>query len=57
VAGTGDHNVDEVLAKRQSYSRLLQDKLAAARNRMKVQVDKHRTDREFQVGELVLLNI
>lgn len=57
VAGTGEHSVDEMLAERQSYSRLLQDKLAAARNRMKLQADKHRTDREFQVGESVLLKL
>jgi hypothetical protein len=47
VAGTGEHSVDEMLAERQSYSRLLQDKLAATRNRMKLQADKHQTDREF----------
>jgi hypothetical protein len=57
VAGTGEHSVDEMLAERQSYSRLLQDKLAAVRNRMKLQADKHRTDREFQVGESVLLKL
>ena len=36
---------------------MLKEKLAAAQNRMKLQADKHRSDREFQIGDSVLVKL
>ena len=36
---------------------MLKDQLAIAQNRMKLQADRHRVDRVFQVGEQVLLKL
>ena len=36
---------------------MLQEQLTAAQNRMKLQADKHRVEREFQIGEQVLLKL
>jgi hypothetical protein len=36
---------------------MLKAKLAAAQNRTKIEADKHRLDREFQVGDRVLLKL
>jgi hypothetical protein len=57
VAKEGDQLVDEWLAERQAYTALLKQKLASAQNRMKIQADKKRTDREFQVGEFVFVKL
>jgi hypothetical protein len=57
VAKEGDQLVDEWLAERQDYTALLKQKSASAQNRMKIQTDKKRTDREFQVGEFVLVKL
>lgn len=57
VAKEGDQLVDEWLAERQAYAALLKQKLASAQNRMKIQADKKWTDREFQVGEFVLVKL
>jgi hypothetical protein len=42
---------------RNTYSEFLMQRLAPAHNRMKVQADKHRTERVFQVGEMILLKL
>jgi hypothetical protein len=52
-----DKSVAELLMDRKAHSDLLKAKLAAAHNRMKIQTCKHRTDREFQVGEMVLVKL
>lgn len=49
--------VKDVLAQRQMHTELLKQQLAATQNRIKHQADKNRTDREFQVGEQVLLKL
>lgn len=42
---------------RQAYSDLLKQKLASAQNKMKLHAGKHRTKREFQVGDFVLVKL
>jgi hypothetical protein len=51
-----DH-VDRVLHDRAQISRLLKDNLTAAQSRMKQQADKHRSEREFVVGDWVFLRL
>jgi hypothetical protein len=36
---------------------MLREQLAAAQNRMKLRADRLRTDRQFQVGDMVLLKL
>jgi hypothetical protein len=45
------------MEERQRHTALIKQHLAAAQNMIKIQVDKHQTDREFQVGEHVLLKL
>jgi hypothetical protein len=45
------------LAERQQLSKMLKDQLARAQNKMKLQTDLHRSPRQFQVGEQVLLKL
>jgi hypothetical protein len=45
------------MEERQRHTALIKQHLAAAQNMIKIQVDKHQTDREFQVGEQVLLKL
>lgn len=47
----------DMLQEREAHLILLKGHLAAAQNRMKLQADRHRTDRQFQVGEQVLLKL
>ncbi|CAL2248377.1 unnamed protein product [Prunus armeniaca] len=49
--------VDRSLVARDRVLSLLRANLLAAQTRMKVQADKHRTEREFQVGDLVYLRL
>lgn len=42
------------LQDREAHLAMLKQHLAAAQNRMKLQADRHRTDRVFQVGDKVL---
>lgn len=49
--------VSEFLETRLRHMEMLKVQLAKAQNRMKQQADKLRTDRKFQVGELVLLKL
>lgn len=57
VPSDTENSVAEIFAVRKTHTELLKEQLGAARNRMKTQADKHRTDRVFQVGELVLLKL
>lgn len=47
----------ELAADREDFLALLRDHLLRAQQRIKSQADKHRTDREFAVGEEVLLKL
>lgn len=49
--------VAEFLQQRETQLATLKTHLAAAQNRMKLQADRSRTDRQFQVGERVLLKL
>ena len=49
--------VDRSLAARDKVLTLLKSNLLMAQNRMKVQADKHRSERELQVGDLVYLRL
>jgi hypothetical protein len=46
-----------VLTERAAHLALLKQNLELAQRRMKTNADKHRTEREFQVGEAVLLRL
>jgi hypothetical protein len=52
-----DADVAQVLADRAVFTEMLKEQLAAAQNRMKMQADRGRTERHFQVGEMVLLKL
>ena len=43
--------VEDHLSQRQQALALLKANLAAAQERMKLQTDKHRQEREFQIGD------
>lgn len=49
--------VAEVITHRAEHLELLKQRLLQAQNRMKVQADKHRLDKEFSVGDQVLLKL
>jgi ribosomal protein L21E len=49
--------VEELFQERTTYSELLKNRLATTQNQMKIPADKHRLDREFQVGDKVLLKL
>lgn len=49
--------VDSVLKEREIAVKLLQDNLAKAQQRMKLQADKHRSERIFSVGDWVYLKL
>lgn len=51
------HEVSETLLERQHFSELLKERLQQAQNRMKLYADKKRSERVFQVGEMVLLKL
>jgi hypothetical protein len=57
LSGVAPSSVTEVLADRQLHASMLKEKLAAAQNRMKLQADKHRSDKEFQIGDSVLVKL
>jgi hypothetical protein len=52
-----DTEAGNVLADRQLHLDRLKDHLAKAQHRMKTQADKKRSERQFQVGEQVLLKL
>ena len=49
--------VEEFLQNRQQILTLLKTNLVAAQDRMKLQADKHRVERHFQVGDWVFLRL
>ncbi|KAG9450237.1 hypothetical protein H6P81_010202 [Aristolochia fimbriata] len=50
-------DLERTLLSRDDLLRFLRHTLAQAQNRMKQKADKHRTDREFQPGDLVYLKL
>jgi Skp family chaperone for outer membrane proteins len=52
-----ESSMTEWIEERQKHSEILKEKLAVAQNRMKLQADKNISEREFQVGEMVLLKL
>ncbi|KAL0404023.1 UNVERIFIED_CONTAM: hypothetical protein Sradi_2043100 [Sesamum radiatum] len=49
--------VDRSLQHREATVRILKEHLHNAQHKMKVQVDKKRSEREFEVGELVFVKL
>jgi hypothetical protein len=49
--------LEEWLSDRQTFIKLIQAHLTRAQQRMKCPADKHRSEREFQVGDLVYLKV
>jgi hypothetical protein len=49
--------VTDLLLEREAKLELLKTNLAAARNRMKLKADRNRTEKEFQLGDKVLLKL
>ena len=49
--------VVDLIQDREQHLDMLKDQLQIAQNRMKIQADRHRTNRAFQVGEQVLLKL
>ncbi|RVW67108.1 Retrovirus-related Pol polyprotein from transposon 17.6 [Vitis vinifera] len=49
--------VDRVLNERESWLQLLKHHISKAQQRMKIQADKNRFDREFNIGDMVLLKL
>ena len=54
---TAPTEVSEVVEAREAHLQLLKQRLEQAQNRMKMQADRNRTDREFSVGDQVLLKL
>ncbi|KAK1607032.1 hypothetical protein QYE76_030705 [Lolium multiflorum] len=50
-------NVSDMVTDRAAQLEVLKKHLAAAQNRMKLKADRNRTEKEFQVGEQVLLKL
>jgi hypothetical protein len=50
-------SVKELLDEIQKVVQILKENLVIARNRMKQQIDQHRTEREFEVGEWVFVRL
>jgi hypothetical protein len=47
----------ELITDRTAHLEFLKKNLAAAQNRMKLKADKNRTEKEFQLGDKVLLKL
>ena len=54
---TAPTEVSKVVETREAHLQLLKQRLEQAQNRMKMQADRNRTDREFSVGDQVLLKL
>ena len=48
---------EEHIENQQQVLQLLKDNLTMAHNRMKQQADQHRSERKFEVGDLVFLRL
>jgi hypothetical protein len=46
-----------MISNREEHLQLLKQRLEHAQNRMKVQADKNRSDKQFEVGDQVLLKL
>jgi hypothetical protein len=57
IPTTEQRSVQQMFTDRQIHIELLKSNLKAAQNRIKVQADRQRTDREYQVGEQVMLRL
>jgi hypothetical protein len=55
--GATDKSVLEFIEDRAAHAVMLKEQLSVAQNRMKLQADKQRTNKVFQVGEQVLLKL
>lgn len=49
--------VDNVLRDREATIQLLKHSLSEAQQRMVIQANKHRTERSFQIGDMVFLKL
>lgn len=49
--------VQDWVTEKEAHNTMLKQMLATAQNRMEIQADKKQTDRQFQVGESVLLKL
>jgi len=52
-----DDNARELLQNRQLATQLIRDNLIKAQSRIKQQADKHKTERVFEVGDMVYLKL
>lgn len=52
-----DSTATDWVQDREAHNQMPRDPLLAAQNKIKVQADKHRSDREFQVGDQILLKL
>lgn len=50
-------SIAELISEKQAQLEALKEQLFKAQNRMKIYADRHRTDRQYQVGEQVLLKL
>jgi hypothetical protein len=57
LCSSDNKSVQELITERQWFTGVIKQHLAAAQNRIKLQADKHRPDRQFQVGDQVLLKL
>lgn len=57
LSSSGSASLEELLQERQCHAERLRQHLVAAQDRMKAQADRNRTDKQYQVGEQVLLKL
>jgi hypothetical protein len=57
LPNTENQLVQDMLAERRLQMEVVKQHLTTVQNRIKVQADKHRSDREFKVGAKVLLKL
>jgi hypothetical protein len=56
IANSEDTAIRATLIETQNFLELLKKNLARAQHKMNLSADSHRSDRSFQVGEMLLLN-
>jgi hypothetical protein len=54
---TDNRSVHELLTERSIHTAIIRQHLQTTQNQIKVQADKNRTDKEFQVGDKVFLKL
>jgi hypothetical protein len=57
LSSSGSAFLEELLQERALHAERMRQHLVAAQQRMKIQADKNRVDKKFQVGEKVLLKL